>query len=230
MRSSKFFSLAALVLPVFATAQEQGAATLNMLPGLKVSAQSSAAQAPAPQVAKPGGALVPGAPGTVEELLDLDAKIALEKLRQKAADTLPPAPPPPLDSTKAVVAADVVDVQEILGYADSKRATIHLNGQPYTSVRVGSKVASYKVKSIGMGCVELEKATPASRPVARAKPRKGAPPPKVMKACFDQEADAARMQASLATASVGGTMPSLNGGARPPMPMPLPALPPLVRK
>ncbi len=90
---------------------------------------------------------------TVAELLDTDAKLALEAERAKL-----PAPPPSSVATVKKIAEpppkDTVRVIEVYGPAGSKSATIEVNGAQRL-VNDGAQWMGYKVSGIAAGCLTL---------------------------------------------------------------------------
>lgn len=167
----------------------------------------------------------------VEELLQIDSQLALEKAREKAAKELPPPPQVVVAPSAPVAMSDVIEVVSVMGIGEGKMATLEINGRSHYRLGVGSLVADYKVVSVGDGCVGLE-TVQKTRPKAQAKnaaKSKSAAKPPVKKVCFDVQAerDSARAASSLAN-----TTPMAGGagvaGAGRVAPLPLPTIPAVV--
>lgn len=154
---------------------------------------------------------------TVEQLLQLDSKIALEKAREKAVKLLP-QPPTPIQAPAAIAPApDLIEVISVMGTAGEKTATIAINGKVYSRVALGSVAGPYSVTGVGDGCVSLAKQVP------KAKSRKqAAKQPPAKRVCFDFQAE---REASIE--SISPPLPGVPGGAGRGMltPLPLPTIP-----
>lgn len=167
----------------------------------------------------------------VEELLQIDSKLALEKARDKAAKDIPPPPVVAVKQTAPRAMPDSFEVVSIMGMTGEKMATIAINGQTYRNLRVGSSAGGYKVSSIGGGCVDMEP-LPGDRPKGNSKKaiKSNTSQPVVKKVCFDFQAEKdAALAESMAT-SAAGAFGSNGGGAignarMTIAPLPLPTIP-----
>lgn len=179
MQSSKEALLAlVLVTPAIAFAQQQPV----------MGAAPTASQAQAQFVAPPAG--TNSHAETVETLLVIDARLAMEKMNERAAKAAPPSPAQAPMAPSVAAPPETIEVVAVLGIGDAKKATIIISGKRHSQLVVGSKAGKYVVRQIGGGCVDLElagKAVKADSPAkaAKGKPGKG----RIKHVCFDPDAE-----------------------------------------
>lgn len=210
MRSSKSVLLAiALAVPAIAAAQQPPV-------------MGAPAAAPPGQVSAPSG--VGGHAETVETLLTIDSRLAMEKMNERAAKAAPPAPASAPMAPTAVEPPETIEVVAVLGIGDAKKATILISGKRHSQLVVGSKAGKYVVRQIGGGCVDLEVSGKAPKAVpkqalAKAKPGKG----RLKHVCFDPDAEYEP------SPGAGGVMAGQGGGTintrMTVAPLPLPMVP-----
>lgn len=212
MRSNKKQTLLAAILvamPLMSLAQQTG-------PGFGGQPQPPAASTVP---------VLPGAVGhanTVEALLAIDSKLALEKLNEQANKALPPVPS---NAPMAPVseAPEVIEVLAILGIGEAKKASIVIDRKRHSQLVVGSKAGKYVVSKIGGGCVDLELARKSSKK-AKNTTKKGA----IKHVCYDPDAEYEQQPA------LGGGYASPGGGGSintrmTIAPLPLPMVPAPIR-
>ena len=164
---------------------------------------------------------------TVEELLQIDSKIALEKAREKALKSAPPVPVQ-VASVAPISAPDEFEVISILGVSGNKSAVLSINGKNYYRLTPGTSAAGYSVVAVGDGCVEVVKGV--VKPKASRSKSKAMKSIATKRVCFDMQAE---HEAAL-TAATGGAATGYSGtpNSLPTRmtlaPLPLPTIPAVV--